>query len=150
MIAAGVLAIGLPLMAGIAVDALVAWLLLVSGALHLAFAWRGHGAAGVLWEVVLGLVYGVIGVYLMAHPLAGLASLTLAVACYLGVEAALEYSCGSTGARRGGGWLLIDGIITLVLAVMIGAMGRRARRGSSARSWASACSSAGSPDWCCH
>ena len=46
MIFAGVLAIAVPWVAGVAVTALVGWLLIVSGILHLAFAWRGaHGAA---------------------------------------------------------------------------------------------------------
>jgi uncharacterized membrane protein HdeD (DUF308 family) len=120
MIGAGALAIGLPLITGIAVGAIIAWLLLFSGALHLAFAWRGHGAAGVIWEVLVGVAYGVIGVFLLEHPLAELASLTLAVAIYLFVEAALEFVLWfrlPTSPARG--WLLIDGIITLVLAVMI-------------------------------
>jgi len=38
MIATGVLAIGLPQVAGVAITALVAWLLLFSGALHVLFA----------------------------------------------------------------------------------------------------------------
>jgi uncharacterized membrane protein HdeD (DUF308 family) len=121
MIAAGVLAIGLPLVTGIAVGALIAWLLLFSGALHVAFAWRGHGAAGVLWEILVGLAYGTIGFYLLAHPLVELASLTLAVAVYLLVKAILEcvlwFQLRALPAR---GWLLLDGMITLALAVMIG------------------------------
>jgi uncharacterized membrane protein HdeD (DUF308 family) len=120
MMAAGALAIGVPLIAGIAVDALVAWLLIFSGALHFAFAWRGHGAAGVLWEILLGLAYGVIGFYLVAHPLAGLASLTLLVAMYLMIEGILEFVLWFQLRRSAGrGWLLFDGIVTLVLAVMI-------------------------------
>jgi uncharacterized membrane protein HdeD (DUF308 family) len=120
MMAAGVLAIGLPLMVGIAIGALVGWLLLFSGALHMAFAWRGHGAAGVLWEILLGLAYGVIGLYLVAHPLVGLESLTLAVALYLFVEAFLECILWfQLRTSPGSGWLLFDGVVTLVLAVMI-------------------------------
>ena len=120
MIAAGAIAIGLPLMTGIAVGALVAWLLLFSGALHVAFAWRGHGAAGVVWEILVGLAYGAIGFYLVAHPLVELASLTLAIAIYLFVEAILEFVLWfQLRTSPGRAWLLIDGMITLVLAVMI-------------------------------
>ncbi len=121
MIVAGLLAIGLPLMTGVAVGALIAWLLLFSGALHVAFAWRGHGAAGVLSEILVGLAYGGIGFYLVAHPLLELASLTLVIAIYLFVEAILEcvlwFQLRALPAR---GWLLFDGIITFALAVMIG------------------------------
>jgi uncharacterized membrane protein HdeD (DUF308 family) len=120
MMASGAFAIALPLMAGIVVDTLIAWLLIFSGLLHLGFAWRGHGAAGVLWEILLGLAYGVIGFYLMAHPLAGLASLTLVVAIYLFVEAILECVLWfQLRTSAGRGWLLFDGIVTAILAVMI-------------------------------
>src|SRR5580658_7956346 len=91
MIAAGLLAIVVPLVAGVAVAALVAWVLVFSGALHLAFAWRSHTTGGVVWHILLGLAYGTIGFYILAHPLAGLASLTLAVAIYLFVEGVLEF-----------------------------------------------------------
>lgn len=120
MIAAGALAIGLPQVAGIAITAVVAWLLLFSGALHLAFAWRAGTAGHVIWEILLGIAYGVIGFYLLARPVVGLASLTLAVAIYLFVEGVLE-SVLSFQLRPapGAGWLLVDGVITLVLAAMI-------------------------------
>jgi uncharacterized membrane protein HdeD (DUF308 family) len=120
MMVAGFLAIGLPLVAGVTVATLIGWLLLFSGALHLAFAWRSHTAGSVVWQILLGFAYGAIGVYILAHPLAGLASLTLAVAIYLLVESILEFMLWfRLGATPGKGWLLLDGIITLVLATMI-------------------------------
>jgi uncharacterized membrane protein HdeD (DUF308 family) len=120
MIAAGVIAIGVPMMAGVAITALVAWLLIFSGLLHLAFAWRAGRAGGVLWEILIGIVYGAIGFYVLANPVAGLASLTLVFAIYLLMEGVLE-SVLSFQLRPlpGSGWLLVDGIVTLVLAVMI-------------------------------
>ncbi len=61
-----------------------------------------------------------IGLYILAHPLAGLASLTFAVAIYLFVEAVLEFILWSQlRSVAGKGWLLLDGIVTLVLAAMI-------------------------------
>ncbi|HJZ73990.1 MAG TPA: DUF308 domain-containing protein [Vicinamibacterales bacterium] len=120
MIAAGVLAIALPSSAGIAVTALVGWLLVFSGVLHLAFAWRGGRAGAVVWEILLGLAYGIVGFYVLANPVAGLASLTFAVAVYLFVEGVLEFAASfQLRPAPGAGWLLVDGIITLVLAIMI-------------------------------
>jgi len=120
MIAAGVLAIGLPQVAGIAITALVAWLLLFSGALHVMFAWRSGTAGHVIWEILLGFAYGAIGFYLLARPLLGLASLTLALAIYLFIEGVLEFVMSfQLRPAPGAGWLLVDGVITLVLAAMI-------------------------------
>jgi uncharacterized membrane protein HdeD (DUF308 family) len=120
MIVAGVLAIASPLAAGVAVNVLVAWLLVFSGCAHLVFAWYTRSTGGFLWELLLGVVYFFIGVYLLIHPLAGLASLTIALAIYLLLEATLEFVLGFTlRPLPGSGWLLFDGIITLILAVMI-------------------------------
>jgi len=120
MIAAGILAICVPLIAGVAVTAIVGWLLIFSGLLHLAFAWRAGRAGGVLWELLLGIVYGAIGLYLLVSPVAGLASLTLAIALYLLLEGVLELVLSfQLRPAPGAGWLLVDGIVTLVLAVMI-------------------------------
>jgi uncharacterized membrane protein HdeD (DUF308 family) len=120
MIAAGVLAICVPVIAGVTATVLVGWLLMFSGLLHLAFAWRAGRAGVVLWEILLGIVYGATGFYLLARPVAGLASLTLAIVIYLLIEGVLEFVLSfQLRPAPGSGWLLVDGIITLVLAVMI-------------------------------
>jgi uncharacterized membrane protein HdeD (DUF308 family) len=120
LIAAGVLAIAAPQIAGIAITAVVAWLLLISAILHLMLAWRSGTAGGVVWEILLGVVYGAIAFYLFAHPALGMASLTLALAVYLVIEGMLEFAAWwQLRASSGSVWLLLDGIVTLVLAMMI-------------------------------
>jgi len=120
MIVAGILAIASPLAAGVAVNIFVAWLLVFSGGVHLVFAWYRPSTGGLLWELLVGVLYIFIGGYLLMHPVAGLASLTLALAIYLLVEAVLEFVLGFTlRPLPGSGWLLVDGIVTLILAVMI-------------------------------
>jgi uncharacterized membrane protein HdeD (DUF308 family) len=120
MIVAGLLAIAAPVIAGLAVTTLVGWLLILSGVLHLAFAWRSVGAAGVLWEAFVGIVYGAIGIYLLANPVAGLVSLTFALALYLLIEGLLEFVLAfELRPLRGSGWLVVDGVITVLLAIAI-------------------------------
>jgi uncharacterized membrane protein HdeD (DUF308 family) len=120
MILAGFLAIASPLAAGLAVNIIVAWLLVFSGCIHLVFAWYRPGTGGFLWELLLGILYIFIGAYLVMHPVNGLESLTLALAMYLFLEAGLEFVLGFTlRPLPGSGWLLVDAIITLILAVMI-------------------------------
>ena len=53
-------------------------------------------------------------------PVAGLASLTLAIAIYLFAEGVLELILAFVlRPRPGSGWLLFDAVVTLILAVMI-------------------------------
>ena len=121
IIAAGVLAILSPAIAGVAVTVLVGWLLIVSGLLHLAYAWQAGRAGAVVWEILVGILYGGIGFFLLARPVAGLESLTLALAIYLVLEGVLEFMLAfQLRPLPGSGWLLFDGIVTMVLAAMIG------------------------------
>jgi uncharacterized membrane protein HdeD (DUF308 family) len=120
MIVAGFLAIAVPQAAGIAVNILVAWLLVFSGAAHLVFAWHTRTTGGMLWELLLGVLYIFVGAYLLFHPVAGLASLTLALAIYLFAEGVLELILSfRLSPIPGSRWLLFDGIITLILSVLI-------------------------------
>jgi uncharacterized membrane protein HdeD (DUF308 family) len=120
MIVAGILAIASPLAAGLAVNIFVGWLLVFSGCFHLVFSWDRRSAGGFVWELLVGILYVAIGGYLLMHPVRGLESLTIALGMYLFLEAMLEFAMGFTlRPLPGSGWLIFDGIITLVLAVMI-------------------------------
>jgi uncharacterized membrane protein HdeD (DUF308 family) len=120
MIIAGVLAMFSPAIAGVTVTYVVGWLLIFSGILHLGYAWRASGASSVLWEILLGILYGAIGFYILTQPGIGLASLTLALAFYLFIEGVLEFILSfQLRPAAGSGWLLFDGIVTVILAALI-------------------------------
>ena len=91
MIIAGVLAIASPFIAGMVVTRVVGWLLLFSGVLHFVYAFRGGGATAVLWEILLAVVYALVGFYILANPAIGLATLTFAIALYLFIQAILVF-----------------------------------------------------------
>jgi uncharacterized membrane protein HdeD (DUF308 family) len=120
MILAGLFAITVPQAAGLSVSLVVAWLLIFSAAAHFVFAWHRRGAGGVIWELLLGVVYGFIGIYILLHPVAGLVSLTLGIAFYLFAEGVLELILSiKLRPLPGSGWLLFDGVITLLVGFMI-------------------------------
>jgi uncharacterized membrane protein HdeD (DUF308 family) len=120
LILAGFSAIMLPVFAGIAVNIMVGWLLSFSGAVHIVYSWQTRNTGGLAWGTLLGLVYAVIGGYLLANPVLGLVSLTLGLTFYLFAEALLELLLSYLlRGVAGSGWLLFDGIVTLILAVMI-------------------------------
>jgi len=121
MLICGFLAITLPLASGIGVAIVIGWLLLVGGVWHLLFGFRsGSGIGGFLWQLLLAIVYGAAGLMLLFYPLAGLAWLTLVLATFLLIEAALEFVLYFNIRRRvNAGWVLFDAIITLLLGILI-------------------------------
>jgi len=122
MMIGGLLAMVIPSVAGLTVTVMIGWLLVVAGVLHLGFAWRGDRAATIIGEIVLAVLYAAIGVYLLARPVPGLASLTLLITIYLVVKGLVEGAIAfKLRPLPGSGWLLFDGILTLVIAAMIGA-----------------------------
>ena len=120
MIVAGILAILLPPVAGIAVAIMVAWLLILAGVLHLVFAWHVRGIGALIWELLEGILYLGVGVYVFFRPVAGLKSLTLLLAAYLFVKGVLDLIMWFRVRRHPrAGWLVFDGIVTLILGIMI-------------------------------
>ena len=121
MLICGFLAITIPLASGIGVAIVIGWVLLISGVWHLLFGFRsGSGVGGFLWQLLLAIVYGAAGLMLLLYPLAGLAWLTLVLATFLMIEAALELVLYfNIRHRAGSGWVLVDAIITLLLGILI-------------------------------
>ena len=121
LILAGILAIVIPPAAGIAVAILIAWLLLLGGVAHLAFAWHVRSTGGLFWEVLVGLLYLALGIYMLVRPVVALASLTLLLAGYLFVQGYCGDHSGfpHPSLCKALGWLFFDGVIALILGGMI-------------------------------
>jgi uncharacterized membrane protein HdeD (DUF308 family) len=120
LILAGAAAIILPPAAGLAVTILAGWLLAFSGIVHFGYAWHARHRGGVAWEVLIGVLYLATGIYLLWNPILGIAAVTLALAIYLLVEGVLEFVLSfQLRPAPGSGWLLFDGVIALLLAVLI-------------------------------
>ena len=120
LIVFGMVAVGLPLLAAVAVNALVAWLIMLAGVVHLMLAFRAHGAGSKIWKLLVGVAYVCFGVYLIARPLLGVASLTLLLASLFLIEGILDIVLYvKMRPIRGSIWVVIDGIVTLLLGLMI-------------------------------
>jgi uncharacterized membrane protein HdeD (DUF308 family) len=120
LIVLGMLAVGAPFVAAVAINAFVAWLLVLAGVVHLTVAFHTREAGSLIWRVLVGLAYLFFGVYLIMHPALGVASLTLVLASLFLVEGILNIALFfQVRSVHGSSWLLIDGIITLLLGLMI-------------------------------
>src|SRR5215831_9475087 len=120
LIILGVLAVGVPLAAAVAVNVMIAWLIVLAGVIHLIAAFHAHGAGSVLWRLLVGIAYLFFGVYLIARPAVGVASLTLVLASLFLIEGILNIALYfQVRAMQRAGWFLLDGILTLILGLMI-------------------------------
>jgi uncharacterized membrane protein HdeD (DUF308 family) len=120
LIVFGMVAVGSPLRAAVAVNALVAWLIVLAGIVHLMLAFRVHQAGSVIWKVLVGIAYLCFGGYLLTHPVLGVASLTLLLASLFLIEGILNIVLYvKMRPIHGSSWMLVDGIVTLLLGLMI-------------------------------
>jgi uncharacterized membrane protein HdeD (DUF308 family) len=120
LIITGLFAILIPSLSGIAITLFFGWAMIFSGITHFIFAFKTHTTGGLIWELLIGAIYLFTGVYLILHPIDALFALTLILSCYLFFEAIVEFvQYFQLRPRHGAGWLAVDGIITLILAIMI-------------------------------
>jgi uncharacterized membrane protein HdeD (DUF308 family) len=120
LVVLGMLAVGSPFLAAVAVNAVLAWLIVLAGVVHLILAFQAHRAGSLIWRLLVGLAYVFFGVYLIAHPALGVASLTLLLASLFLIEGIFDMALFfQVRPMQGSSWVLIDGVITLLLGLMI-------------------------------
>jgi uncharacterized membrane protein HdeD (DUF308 family) len=120
LIVFGILAVGSPFLAAVAVNVVIAWLIILAGVVHVMLALHAHRAGRLIWKLLVGVAYLFFGVYLLMHPVVGVATLTLVIASLFLIEGILDIVLFlKMRSLRGSSWVLIDGIITLLLGLMI-------------------------------
>ena len=120
LVVLGMLAVGSPFLAAVAINALLAWLIVVAGIVHLILAFQAHRAGSLIWRLLVGLAYVFFGVYLITHPALGVASLTLLLASLFLIEGILDIALFfQVRSMQGSSWVLVDGVVTLLLGLMI-------------------------------
>ena len=120
LIVFGMVAVGSPFVAAVAVSVVVGWLIVLAGIVHLMLAFRAHGAGSRIWKLLVGIAYVCFGGYLLLHPVLGVASLTLVLASLFVIEGILNIVLFvKMRPVHGSTWMLIDGIVTLLLGLMI-------------------------------
>ena len=120
MIVLGFLAVFKSFTTGIDVPVLLGWILVVSGLAYFAYAFSTRSDGEVLWRILIGFLYVFAGFYLLASPRLLLKPLTFLVAAIVFIEALLELIIFSRlRPQPGSGWILFDGIVTLLLAYLI-------------------------------
>ena len=116
----GLLALGAPLVAGYSMAMLVGMLILAGGLVRTVFAFRAQTWGKGLLTFLLGLLGILCGLVMLAHPLYGLAWLTLILAIWFIVDGITEIALAfQLQPLKGWGWTLFSGIVAVLLGVMI-------------------------------
>ncbi len=120
MMIAGVIAMFAPWEAGLVITLVVGWCAIFNGFAQIVFAFRTHGGWHIALEIVLGIIYIIAGIYLLMHPRMGLLALTLILASFLLVYGIFALVLAfQMRPIYGWGWVLFDGIITILLGILI-------------------------------
>jgi len=122
MIVAGFLAVIAPGPAALAATIFFGAMFFVGGIAEVAHAVATRNETGFGWKVLSGIAMIVLGALFAIFPIAGIATLALLVGGLL-----LAHGVGSIMVamkrkpRRGWGWILFDGVLSIVLAILIAA-----------------------------
>jgi uncharacterized membrane protein HdeD (DUF308 family) len=120
IILAGVVAIALPFASGIAITIVIGWLLVISGVFHIADAFHAKGAGSFIWRFLIGLVFIIGGLDIAFVPLRGLFTLTFVLGVILLVQGIISIiSYWRHRRMKGAGWILFNGLVSVVLGGMI-------------------------------
>ena len=120
LIVVGVAAILMPGIAALATVLFLGWLLAFGGGFEIAYAIHTREQQGFGWKLVSALLTLALGIAIVIWPVAGIASLGLLVGAFFFVGGITRtWLAFRLKPARGWGWVLFDGLLSVVLAVLI-------------------------------
>jgi uncharacterized membrane protein HdeD (DUF308 family) len=120
-IAFGILAITMPWVAGNSIMWLVGVLVMAGGMTRMLWAFQADSLGKGVLVFLIGALTLLAGIAVIAHPLMSSAILSVLLTVYFLADGLAEMFAASAlpEGQAGKGWLIFDGIVTLVLGVMI-------------------------------
>jgi uncharacterized membrane protein HdeD (DUF308 family) len=97
----------------------IGWLLLIGGAVLVIQSFTVRRWSGFFLEIFTGLLYMLIGLMLVSHPLASAASFTLLLAAFFIVGGIFRIIGSLVHRPAHWGWVLLNGLVAVLLGVMI-------------------------------
>jgi uncharacterized membrane protein HdeD (DUF308 family) len=120
MIVAGVLAVMAPGPAALAATLFFGAMFMVGGVAEIAHAFATRHEDGFGWKLVSGIATLVLGILFAAFPIAGIATLALFVGALLFAHGVFSGMLAfKLKPKQGWGWVLLDAIVSIVLAILI-------------------------------
>ena len=118
MMVFGLLAVAMPNLATLAVEIFVGWLFLIGGIFRAVSVWHARRMPGFGWSMLSALLAVLLGLILIARPLAGVLTLTMVLVAFFILEgiAAIVIAVQHRDHLTSWGWVLLSGLIDLLLA----------------------------------
>jgi uncharacterized membrane protein HdeD (DUF308 family) len=115
----GVAAISAPLMATMGIVTLIGILMIVAGAAHVVSAFASAKWSGVFLSIVIGILYAVIGFFILENPLESAVGITLLLGAFFCVSGIFRIVFALRERFPTWGWALLNGAVTLLLGIII-------------------------------
>ena len=116
----GVVAIVFPYLTTLAAKIFVGWLFIIGGIVQSVQSFSCQRWGGFLYNLLIGILYVVVGVWLAFFPLAGIIALTVLLALTFMVEGVLEISMGIKHRPEDGWlWIAFSGGVSLAVGLLL-------------------------------
>ncbi len=119
LIIAGVIVLGDVAWASLFSAFVIGIVAIVGGAFEVIHSFWTKGWGGFIWQIILGLLYIVAGVYIVTQPVAGLLALTWIIAIVFLAGGAVRIFVGFQHWSEGGWLLLISGVFGIIAGIII-------------------------------
>jgi uncharacterized membrane protein HdeD (DUF308 family) len=122
MLVLGCLAVAEPVLATVAVDIYIGWLLLISGMVGLIAMFSARDVPAFLWTLLTAALSVAVGVLLIWKPVEGAVSLTIVLTAFFVADGIFQIAASFAYREvmpSSWGWMLVSGICDLILAAII-------------------------------
>lgn len=121
MIVLGIAAIVFPFFASIASTLVFGWIFIFAGIVQIIYAFQSSGAGKVAWKLVLGALYLLAGIVVVARPLEGVLAFTLVLGITIFVQGIIQVSIAFQLRRTSPtwGWMLVSGIVGIIFGIFV-------------------------------
>jgi len=115
----GLIAVGRAVSVTLASMYFFGWLLIIGGVVEAVQAFWQRQWGGLIFHLLSGVLYAVVGFMVLGNPAAGATALTLIIALFFLIAGAFRIIVSLTMRFPEWHWLLLNGAITLLLGLLI-------------------------------